>query len=399
VTTSEPASGDRAVDPSASRRRRTAGTRGTGQPCPICLRAGWDDLDNVRVISQDRASYVPFTPDPWETEESLRTRLTEAYLRCEGRGSPHHLPIALTDGRFVSLRVGFVGAGRTGKTHLFTAMIQRLGMDTALVNRCGLRVSGLDRRLHQEFMGTRVRRMFNDYAVLDATPSGAPINLAEALLVDNIRTGRSYAVSFFDVSGERLQQADADRDFLGGLDGLVFVVDPTTIRGLTRLTGPTGGVVGDEAFRLSIEQLSLVRNPNRYPFIPIPAVVVVNKADRLRFQHLGVDHWLERANEDGEEVNLRTVRAESADVYAMLATHGGKAWLDPVERFVDTTLHYASATGVDPVEGSFPRDRFRPRRPLKPLLTLFAMMGIIDRTGLDQPAADPPYGGSAAGGR
>ncbi len=347
--------------------------------CPICLRVtGWDSPDRLFELDVSGGGYRPLQPADDESDESWRTKLLQAYLQCKGGGRAHHLPIGLMDARLTPRHIGLVGGTLTGKTHLLTAMIHQLVGDPMRSTRSGLRIGGLDITLHDRFIRDRVRPMFDEHRELPGTPAGIPINFADALRIDNQRTHRSFAVSFFDVAGERLEQTGADRGFLGAVDGLIFVVDPSMVRGLTS----RGGVTGDQSFRVTIQHLEQVRNPDHEPFIPVPAVVVVNKADRLFFRRLGVEDWL-RLDHDGEELDLSTVRKESEDVYALLAAHDARAWLEPVERFMDATLHLASATGTDPIRedpglpGRFPEHLFRPRRVLKPLLTLFSMIGIV----------------------
>jgi len=89
-----------------------------------------------------------------------------------------------------------------------------------------------------------------------------------------------------------------------------------------------------------------------------------------------VDGWLSR----DDDFELGTVAAESEEVYEFLATNGAERFLQPVDRASDVSMHFASASGVAPVDGQFPADGFGPRRVLRPLLSLFAMTGMLDRS-------------------
>jgi hypothetical protein len=102
----------------------------------------------------------------------------------------------------------------------------------------------------------------------------------------------------------------------------------------------------------------------------------VAKSDLLAPRRPEVARWLNR----DDNVRLNTVAEESEEVYEFLATNGAERFLPPVNRVSDVSLHYASAAGVAPRDGHFPAEGFGPRRVLRPLLSLFAMTGVLDRS-------------------
>ncbi|HEX3961346.1 MAG TPA: hypothetical protein VHZ03_32780 [Trebonia sp.] len=105
----------------------------------------------------------------------------------------------------------------------------------------------------------------------------------------------------------------------------------------------------------------------------MPVATVVAKSDLLIHRYPEVSRWL--LNTD---VDMSNVEQESEDVYAFLATNNAAEYLRPAHSFIDTTLHFISATGTAVGRsGKYPE--FRPRRVLQPVLTLLAMIGAIDR--------------------
>jgi hypothetical protein len=116
--------------------------------------------------------------------------------------------------------------------------------------------------------------------------------------------------------------------------------------------------------------------------VPLPAAIVVAKADLLRFiGEPDLDKWL--GQPDKEDLDLSSVEEESEDVYRLLRRRGS-SYLTPATKCLRSTLHFASAAGVAPEGDRFPELGFGPRRTLKPLLALFDRLGI-----LRQPAHSP----------
>jgi hypothetical protein len=216
------------------------------------------------------------------------------------------------------------------------------------------------------------------------------VEFAVGLVIDNDRTGRSHTVVVFDMSGERLQRTDRETAFINQLSGLICVVDPQAVRGLVH--PQTGGNNGDRAFDVTLDRLRKARCAPGDHFIPIPSVTVVGKSDLLTRR--GYDElrpWLPHGGQ--EDLDLHTVEAESRDLYAFLYSRGGGRWLGPAQECADSTLHLASATGgparllgsgSDAV-ASFPRESFRQQRVLRPLMSLLALTGVLDRSEITGP--------------
>ncbi|MHB9858281.1 hypothetical protein [Streptomyces sp. YIM S03343] len=351
--------------------------------CPICLSTvDWARAQTVTMNADGR-------PEPLlrqETEDELHWnhRRLDAYRLCEGGGGePHVLP-----GRYGDfgepLVIGVVGESAAGKSHLLAAMIGMLS-DVERMSRLGLVVGGLDLKLHQRYLKDTVRPFLDQGRGLAGTPAQPP-EFTDALWVHNSTTKRSFAVAFFDVSGEWLADHDAQVPFLGAVSALVFVVDPTRIRGMT---AASGSVTGDPSFGVVLDKIARLRGADGERFLPLPAAVVVGKSDLLRHHEPLVERWLRNSTAE-EEFDLRTVEAESEDAYVFLSTRGAQGWLAPFLRCAQSTLHFATATGHKPVEENgaqrSPLGGFTPRRTLKPLLALFAMCGVLGPADLGQGA-------------
>jgi hypothetical protein len=310
-------------------------------------------------------------------------RRLNAYRLCAGGGEPHVLP-----GRYGDfgepLVIGVVGESAAGKSHLLAAMLGMLS-DVDRMARLGLVVGGLDLKLHQRYLKDVVRPFLDQGQGLAGTPAQPP-EFTDALWIHNSNTNRSFAVAFFDVSGEWLADHDAEVPFLGAVSALVFVVDPTRIRGLTTATG---SVTGDPSFGVVLDKIGRLQGMDGSQFLPLPAAVVIGKCDLLQHHEPLVDRWLQNASPD-EELRLDTVERESEDAYAFLRSRGARGWLAPFVRCDRSTLHFATATGHKPVETDgvqrSPRGSFAPRRTLKPMLALFAMCGVLGPTDLGQGA-------------
>src|SRR5262249_51057069 len=113
------------------------------------------------------------------------------------------------------------------------------------------------------------------------------------------------------------------------------------------------------------------------PFLPAPAALVINKADRLRLRP-PVDRWL-RATAANGQIDAARWRDESRDAYALLYQYNAHAWLRPFYECKKCTIHFVSATGseADGKSGTSFIRRVRPLRVLEPLLALLAMTGAL----------------------
>lgn len=349
--------------------------------CPICLTmVDWEAAEAVTLDTDGRP--VPLVRRLDDDEVQWRHRQLNAYRTCPGgEGDGHVLPGSY--GNFGEpLVIGVIGESEAGKTHLLAAMLGMLS-DADRMNRAGLVIGPLDLQLHQRYMKEVVRPFLDQGHGLKGTPAQPP-EFTDALWIRNSETGRSFAVAFFDVSGEWLADHEAEVPFLGAVSALVFVVDPSRIRGLT---AEAGGVTGDPAFGVVLDKIVRLRGLEGAEFLPLPAAVVVGKSDLLRHHESLVDRWFRDTSPD-EELDLSTVEEESEDAYTFLSSRGGQGWLAPFVRCADSTLHFATATGHRAVEEGgtqrSPHGAFAPRRTLKPLLALFAMCGVIDRKRLDR---------------
>ncbi|GGV07375.1 hypothetical protein GCM10010260_51370 [Streptomyces filipinensis] len=350
--------------------------------CPICLdMVDWARADTVTLNTDGRPEQL--VRGEGEDEVRWNHRRLNAYRLCAGGGEPHVLP-----GRYGDfgepLVIGVVGESAAGKSHLLAAMLGMLS-DVDRMARLGLVVGGLDLKLHQRYLKDVVRPFLDQGQGLAGTPAQPP-EFTDALWIHNSNSGRNFAVAFFDVSGEWLADHDAEVPFLGAVSALVFVVDPTRIRGLTTATG---SVTGDPSFGVVLDKIGRLHGVDGSQFLPLPAAVVVGKCDLLRHHEPLVDRWFQNASPD-EELQLATLEQESEDAYAFLSSRGAAGWLAPFVRCARSTLHFATATGHKAVEADgvqrSPHGSFAPRRTLKPMLALFAMCGVLDIHDLGQGA-------------
>lgn len=351
--------------------------------CPIChRRINWDRTPPYR-FGED-GSTEPVIRDPLESEESWRDRLITAYRPCGdvGQAGTHLLPYDYAD--YLPITVGMIGHSKAGKTHLLAAMISRLcSNDTALAG-LGLQVGPLDLRVHQRYVTECVTPLISRKQELSGTPAAAPVEFCDALKVTNA-AGRSFALTFFDLAGERLARPNNDEvRFYAAANALMFVVDPDT---LPKRAGD--GTPADASFEVALRRLEArPRPPHAGDLRPVAAAVVVAKADLVRFEDRLVNDWLARSSGE-EEVALGTVEQESEDVYTYLAQRGATAWLRPAQACYRSTLHFASATNGPATDRVF-RGAFRQCRVLKPLLAVFAMTGVLDDRLLLQSHSEEP---------
>jgi hypothetical protein len=365
--------------------------------CPICLTMlDWERAPLV-TIGADLAP-APFALPPDASPALARILLDTAYRTCSGGGGGgHYLPATYGEQDVQRITIAMIGNSAAGKSHLLAAMIGQF-MRGVRLRELDLQVDPLDLRIHKDYVDKVVTPFLDRRELLKRTDIAA-VQIADAFLVTNLAASRRYAVTFFDVSGELLARAGADqKEFLGAVDAVIFVVDPQAIRGLARspvtatppaaapqagpaqepgVTVPESGSEGDPSFDVALKLLRLARAETA-EFLHIPAAIIVAKADLLRRSDPLVDRWL-RADAD-EDLDLSTVEEESGDVFAYLYAHGADRWLEPAQRCIWSTLHFASAAGTAPRADHFPEASFRPRRVIKPLLALLAARGVIDQS-------------------
>jgi hypothetical protein len=293
------------------------------------------------------------------------------YRQCPNPSSdtaPHYLPATYAN-YADPLVIGLVGAGKSGKTHLLTAMIRQAYRGGLGVY--GVRTAALDFRRHADFQQTFIEP-FEKGGALPGTSYGIA-DAADILLLRG--PGGERPVTFFDVAGEDLESTDVHNRatrFLVGANAVIFVYaseDPLE-------TGKPVAASENRSFDLAVERLQHL--PGGVD--ALPAVIAVTKSDRLRYVP-PADRWLRR---DDRTVDAARIRAESRDVYTYLHHAGAGASLRPFETFTRCTLHFVSASGGDAIPVNpgdedkkyFPRG-VRPTRVLEPLVSILAMTGMI----------------------
>jgi hypothetical protein len=167
-----------------------------------------------------------------ESDLAFRHRTLGAVRRCPSDGQyPHYLPADYGSfGEPIILAV--VGATGAGKTTLLAAIAHAL-------NAPGLELSS-----HISFspLDTGLAARFNEYYVypllsrgeqLPGTERGLPTEVSFALRGRDLRSDRSFTLAFFDVAGESLYEAERFPSFIHAADGLIFMVDPCSVSGMT----------------------------------------------------------------------------------------------------------------------------------------------------------------------
>ena len=337
--------------------------------CPYCLDPVLYDPTALytRDTSKQCQKLTPQRPsNPYHADDELR----RTYQRCHNVSEipEHYVPVPyLIHGR--PLTVALVGSSLTGKTHLLTAIIMQIirgGMDDY-----GLKWRSVNAEMHARFLEKRVQPLQRG-EILEGTREAAFVDLENALLI----SGRNFTrpVAFFDIAGESLTRTDKTTRFLAGVDAFIFVVDPVMALRLPQLEqlrkrlGVRLSELGDPAFGTVLDRI-----PRTGKYLDVTAALVVSKSDLIRFDP-PVDMWLLEPYQ--APLSSQRIWRESRDVYAFLRHYGGTPWLRPFMDCRQCTLHFASATGAQARDSSFPRG-VRPRRVLEPLLAIFAMNGLL----------------------
>ena len=337
--------------------------------CPICADTiPWEDDGRVSLFNP-RAEGGIETIDISGLDPAKRADFhRQGYRQCPNPShdtAEHFLPATYAD-YDEPLVIGLVGATRSGKTHLLTAMIREAHRGG--LSPLGVRVTPLDFRRHERFQREFIA-LFEAGTMLAGTGRDV-IEAADILLVRG--NDRARPVVFFDLAGEDYTSSDVLRRssrFLVGADALIFVhaaEDPAA----------RDGRAPDSPFDLAVERVLAARSGEE-----IPAAIVLNKADRLRYIP-PADRWLRKGGKP--ELTLADIRAESRDVYAYMHREGARGSLSPYDAFARCTLHFVSASGGDaqPLDGfddgraSFRRG-VRPMRVLQPLSSILAMCGLV----------------------
>jgi hypothetical protein len=337
--------------------------------CPMCLYQieDWEQLDRWRWDGV-QGDYEKITLPPDANDDERRREMHGAYVCCprsqkeaaqDQANSVHYLPANY--GSFGDpVLLGFVGLSKSGKTHLLTSMIARMGE----LSRYRITSYPLDPLRHRRFLDESVRPLMSQNQVLPGTPEDVRTEFADAFIITHA-SGKQRVVVLFDVAGEDLAQTDKrTKEFLWIAHGLFFVIDPDNI--IASVAG------GDQTFT---NVLNVVRD--RPSSQPVSAAVILNKADKVRFEN-PVARWLRSADKG---LDATEFLRESADVYAYLDRNDAAMLAEePYHACSKTTLHVASPTGgagQGEGEGSqYPRG-VMPMRVLRPLVAMLAMTGVL----------------------
>jgi hypothetical protein len=334
---------------------------GSGVLCPVCLHEilDWDSLTYWYYTSDGDYEEIRIPADASRAQRERRVH--GAYVRCpstkdDATAVHHYLPANYAQfGEPVLL--GFVGLTQSGKSHLLASMIGGIGH----LSDYRIDVHPLDPATHHRFLENSVKPLITRNEVLPGTPDDATTEIADAFIVRH-GNGPERVVALFDVSGGVLAQTDMTREFLWIADGLFFVIDPEHIR---------ASRAGDDTFSNVLNVMRGRAKPE-----PVSAAIVLNKADKARFEE-PVARWLRSGNGTMDPTEFLR---ESADVYSYLEEHGAAVLTEPYQVCEKTTLHVASPTGgaqEGEEKGSkYPRG-VTPLRVLRPLVAMLAMTGVL----------------------
>jgi len=334
---------------------------------PFALGEDADDGDDWESTTGAQPRPAPLDPQPDENELS----------------EPHYIPYEYCQIPR-TLNIGLIGTTRSGKSHLLAAMLHRLQEEEEELAALGVYVQPFAEMWEHYMQREDVAGFLapDQRTALRRTNRTDPVEFRMAYTVTSTWNGEETdcVVSFFDVAGELFldSKARSRLQFIYGLDAYIFVADGQSLYGWD---GKRRGLLHPSGFGNVINKLrqderlvARASGQRKHP-LPKPAVVVLAKADLLLAQE---EYWVSRWLERDDEFQLETVDQESEDVYVYCATNGAREWLQPVNAFEDATLHFASATGCEERDGRYNKRKFRHMRVLRPLLSLFAMTGLID---------------------
>ncbi|MGW8361146.1 hypothetical protein ACWGK1_11335 [Streptomyces wedmorensis] len=354
--------------------------RARSRMCPHCLLPVEYD-ERLLVTIDAKGNRIPLDLSGERRPGHVADALRKAYHLCPHTvdgDEEHELPVPyLTTGE--PLSVALVGSSSVGKTHLLAAMLGEVELGG--LEPYGLKCRPLNPEAHRTYLRERVQSL-KDGRQLGRTGQQTFARFADGLLV-SAGGATPRPVVFFDLAGEDLAQDGEVGRFLMGVDAFVFVLDPLRALRLPSLdplreqSGLRRRDLGDEAFTTVLNRIPRQRGG----LVAAPAALAVNKSDLVRFEP-SVDRWLGRSLPGRHDP--AALRDESRDAYAFLAHHASAAWLKPFDDCADCTLHFVAATGGQARGDRFPHGA-RPRRVLAPLLSLFAMCGLL-------PGAEPGEG-------
>ncbi|MFE5485465.1 hypothetical protein [Streptomyces sp. NPDC056527] len=351
-----------------------------GRMCPHCLVPVEYD-ERLLVTIDAKGNRIPLDLSGEHRPEIRQDALRKAYHLCPHAGQgeeAHELPVPyLTNGE--PLSIALVGSSSVGKTHLLAAMLGEVELGG--LEPYGLKCLPLNPEAHRTYLRERVQSL-QQGRQLGRTGQQTFARFADGLLV-SARGTLPRPVVFFDLAGEDLAQDGEVARFLMGVDAFVFVLDPLRALRMPSLdpvreqNGLPRRDLGDEAFTTVLNRIPRQNGG----LVGAPATIAVNKSDLVRFEP-AVDRWLGRALP--RRLDREALRAESRDAYAFLSHHASPAWLKPFDDCARCTLHFVAATGGEAKGDRFPHGA-RSRRVLAPLLSIFAMCGLL-------PEAEPSEG-------
>ncbi|MFD7326228.1 hypothetical protein ACFV9D_34975 [Streptomyces sp. NPDC059875] len=351
-----------------------------GRMCPHCLLPVEYD-ESLLVTIDAKGNRIPLDLSGEHRPAHRQDALRKAYHLCPHAGAgdeAHELPVPyLTNGE--PLSIAFVGSSAAGKTHLLAAILGEVELGG--LEPYGLKCLPLNPEAHRTYLRERVQSL-QQGRQLGRTGQQTFARFADGLLV-SARGALPRPVVFFDLAGEDLAQDGEVTRFLMGVDAFVFVLDPLRALRLSSLdpareeNGLPRRDLGDEAFTTVLNRIPRQNSG----LVGAPATIAVNKSDLVRFEP-AVDRWLGRALPP--RLDREALRAESRDAYAFLSHHASPAWLKPFDDCARCTLHFVAATGGQAKGDRFPHGA-RSRRVLAPLLSIFAMCGLL-------PEAEPSEG-------
>ncbi|WP_395364582.1 hypothetical protein ACHGLA_28695 [Streptomyces sp. YH02] len=345
--------------------------------CPHCLLPVEYD-ERLLVTIDAKGNRIPLDLSTERRPAHRADALRKAYHLCPHTvdgDEGHELPLPyLINGE--PLSIALVGSSSVGKTHLLAAMLGEVELGG--LEPYGLKCLPLNPEAHRAYLRERVQSL-QQGRQLGRTGQQTFARFADGLLV-SAGGATPRPVVFFDLAGEDLAQDSEVGRFLMGVDAFIFVLDPLRALRLPSLepvreqSGLRLRDLGDEAFATVLNRIPRQRGG----LVAAPAALAVNKSDLVRFEPV-VDRWLGRGLPGRHDP--AAVRAESRDAYAFLAQGASPAWLKPFDDCADCTLHFVAATGGQARGDRFPHGA-RPRRVLAPLLSLFALCGLL-------PGAEP----------
>lgn len=364
--------GDEAARPAAPAPEPVPAPPARSRMCPHCLLPVEYD-ERLLVTIDAKGNRIPLDLSGERRPGHLSDALRKAYHLCphtRDGDEGHELPVPyLTNGE--PLSIALVGSSSVGKTHLLAAMLGEVELGG--LEPYGLKCRPLNPEAHRTYLRERVQSL-QQGRQLGRTGQQTFARFADGLLV-SAGGATPRPVVFFDLAGEDLAQDSEVGRFLMGVDAFIFVLDPLRALRMPSLdpvreqSGLRRRDLGDEAFATVLNRIPRQRGG----LVAAPAALAVNKSDLVRFEPV-VDRWLGRALPGPHDPAVP--RAESRDAYAFLAQHASPAWLKPFDDCADCTLHFVAATGGQARGDRFPHGT-RPRRVLAPLLSLFALCGLL----------------------